>query len=100
MPCQPPTHQRLHACFNRKCAYGQLAADAGVDAGVSHEALLACQVEERPVRHSRLVCARTGIRWPGVEVRVEVDDRDGPVDFVQRTEDRQDDGVVSTQTEK
>ena len=59
-----------------------------MDAGVGHEALLARQVEERPVRDAGLVCARARVGRPSVEVRVKVDDGDGPVDFIQGAEDR------------
>lgn len=78
--------------------HGELAADAGVDARVGHEALLAREVEESAVRDARLLRARARVRGPGVEVRVEVDDGHGPVDLVERAQDWQHNRVVASQT--
>ena len=74
--------------------YGELAADARVDAGVRHEALLICEVEKRAVGDARLLGAGAGVGRPCVEMGVEVDDGHWAVDLVERAEDGENDGVV------
>ena len=54
---------------------------------VPHEVLLVRKVEERAMRHSRLLGRRARIRRPRIEMRVEVNDRDGAVNFIQGSED-------------
>ena len=63
--------------------HGELAADARVDAGVGHEALLPREVEERAVRNARLLRAWPWVRGPRIEVGVEVNNGHGPVYFVE-----------------
>jgi len=50
-------------------------------------------MEERTVRDALLF----GPRYPCIEMRIEMDDRDWPVDFFKRPKDRENVGVVSAQ---
>jgi hypothetical protein len=63
----------------------------------THEPFLGGDKEERAVRDARLGrrCARVAL--PGVEVCIEMDDGDGPVDFVEGAEDGKNDGVVTAE---
>jgi len=38
-----------------------------------------------------------GPRRPRIEMGVEMDDRHGPIDFIQRTKDGENDGVISAE---
>ena len=78
---------------------GRLHSNARVYIRVRQETFFARNVEETAVSDTRLwgrlVCAAP---WgPRIEMGIEVDDRDGPVDFVQRAENREHDGVVTVQ---
>ena len=77
--------------------HGELAADARMDAGVGHEALLPREVEERAVRNARLLRARPWVRGPRIEVGVEVNHRDWAINLVQGAKDGKDNGVISAQ---
>ena len=66
-----------------------------MNTGIRHQLFLVCEVKERSVRHARLLRRRARIRGPRIEVRVEVDDRDGAVDFVEGPEDGEHDRVVA-----
>lgn len=67
-----------------------------MDVRVPHKALFASQTEERAVRDAGLFGIWTWVRAPGVQVSIEVDDGDRPVDFVQCAEDGQHDRVVAS----
>lgn len=88
------SHRRAEGGTHR-----HLAADSSMDAIVGHQALLPRDVEEAAVRDAGLVGGRPrdGEVPPRVEVRVEVDDRDGAVDLVQGAQDGQHDGVVASE---
>ena len=58
---------------------------------VRQEPLFARDVEEGAMRDALLFVPRR----PCIEMGVEVDDRHGPVDFIQRTKDGENDGVIS-----
>ena len=73
--------------------HNHLASDTGVYARVQQEPLFVRDVEETPVRNPRL-CGRR-LEIPSIEVCVKVNDRDGPIDLVQRTENGKDDSVVT-----
>jgi hypothetical protein len=57
---------------------------------VGQETFFTRNVEETAVSDTRLCgrLVRVAPRGPRVEMGIEVDDRDGPVDFVQRAENR------------
>jgi hypothetical protein len=73
--------------------HGHLASDTGVYARVRQEPLFVRDVKETPMRNPRLCGRRLDI--PSIEVCVKVNDRNGPVDPVQRTENGEDDRVVT-----
>jgi hypothetical protein len=76
-----------------------LASDARVYIRVGQETFFARNVEETAVSDTRL-CGRlvsAAPRGPRVEMGIEVDDGDRPVDFVQRAENREHDGMVTAQ---
>ncbi len=66
---------------------------------VCEQAFLTCPVEVGAVVYCRLVGGRAAedLGLPGVEVRVEVDDRDGAVGFVDGSEEGEGYGVVATE---
>lgn len=78
----------------------ELSTQPAVDGGSLCDAALARRVpEERPVRDGRLLrddARVAGVRVPGVEVRVEVDDGDGAVDLFEAAEDGEHDRVVAS----
>jgi len=57
-----------------------------MNTGVGHESLLECQSEEGSVRDPRLFgsLSKQGRCRPGVDVCIEVDDRDGPINLMKR----------------
>lgn len=65
-------------------------------------AFTGCVPEESPVRDGRLLRDNPRVprvRVPGVEVRVEVDDGDGPVDLLEAAQDGEHDRVVASEAE-
>lgn len=67
---------------------------------VRHELLLMREEEECSMCDPRLLACGSGTRdnCPSVEMGVEVDNGDGSVDFMEGTEDGEDDGVVAAET--
>lgn len=68
-----------------------------MNAGIRHELFFVCEVEKRSVRDPGLLSRCARVRRPCIKMRIEVDDRHRAVHFVERTQNRQDDGVVSSQ---
>jgi hypothetical protein len=64
-----------------------------VNARIRQEPLFVRDVKETPVRDTRLCGRRLGM--PRIKVCVKMNDRDGPVDPVQRAENRENDRVVT-----
>lgn len=69
-----------------------------MDTRVRHESLLLREIEERAVRDTGLLRGLARIRGPGVKVSIKVYNRDGPVDLVQRSQNRQYDCMIAAKT--
>lgn len=77
-------HQHRRAWKTRQ-TYSEFATDSCMHAGIGHEPFLLCKVEERPMSDARLRGVRSRIRRPCIQMGIEVDDRDRPVNLVERT---------------
>lgn len=64
---------------------------------IEQEPFFVGNVEETPMRDRLFGGSGNRKATPRVKVRVKVDDRDGAVDFVQGTEDGEDNGVITSE---
>lgn len=74
----------------------QFIPDPGMNTGVGHKSLLERQREKGPVRNLGLFgnASPQNRCWPGVDVCIEVDDRDGPINLVKRSKNGKHLGMV------
>lgn len=69
-----------------------------MDTGVGDKTLFICDVKKCSMGDARLICHSPGVSIPRVEMCVKMNHRDWPIDFIERTEDRENDGMVTTKT--
>lgn len=69
-----------------------------MDAGVGNETLFIRDLKECAVSDARLICHSTRVSAPRIKMRIEMNHRDWPIDFIECTEDGENDGVVTTKT--
>jgi len=71
--------------------HSHLAPDASVHTYIRQESLFARDIEEATVGNALL----WGPWSPRIKMGIKMDDRDGAVDFVERTKDGEDDSVIT-----
>jgi len=69
-----------------------------VYAGVRHQTFFLGNREETAMCDAGLFGARHGGEFPGIEVRIKMNDRNRPVDLVQGAEDRKNNRVVAAES--
>lgn len=69
-----------------------------MDTGIGDETLLISNVKECAVGDAGLICHSTRVSSPSIKMGIKMNYRDRPIDFIERTKDRENNCVVTAKT--
>lgn len=76
----------------------ELAPNTSMNARVGNESFLIRDVKECSMSDARLICHSTRISTPRIKMCIKMNHRNWPIDFVERTQDRENNGMVTAKT--